>query len=46
MIDIRGLAYVVAETIDMDRWKNYAEKVPGMMTSASVDGGLYVEMDE
>jgi len=46
MIDIRGLAYVVAETIDMDRWKNYAENVLGMMTSASVDGGLYVKMDE
>lgn len=46
MIDIRGLAYIVAETTDLAGWKNYAENVLGMMTSASTDGGLYVKMDE
>jgi 3,4-dihydroxy-9,10-secoandrosta-1,3,5(10)-triene-9,17-dione 4,5-dioxygenase len=46
MMDIRGLAYVVAETTDLKRWKAYAEGVLGMMTAASPDGGLYVRMDE
>lgn len=46
MIDIRGLAYVVAETTDLARWKTYAEGVLGMMTGAAPDGGLYVKMDE
>ena len=31
MIDIRGLAYVVAETTDLPRWKRYAEGVLGMI---------------
>ena len=46
MMKIAGLAYVVAETTDLNRWKNYAEGVLGMMTSPSPDGGLYVRMDE
>jgi 3,4-dihydroxy-9,10-secoandrosta-1,3,5(10)-triene-9,17-dione 4,5-dioxygenase len=46
MIDIRGLAYIVAETTDLAKWKSYAEGVLGMMTAASPDGGLYVKMDE
>lgn len=46
MIDIRGLAYIVAETTDLGRWKSYAEGVLGMMTAAAPDGGLYVKMDE
>jgi len=46
MMKIAGLAYVVAETTDLDRWKKYAEGVLGMMTTASPDGGLYVRMDE
>jgi 3,4-dihydroxy-9,10-secoandrosta-1,3,5(10)-triene-9,17-dione 4,5-dioxygenase len=46
MMDIRGLAYVVAETTDMPRWKNFAENVLGMMTDAAPNGGLYVRMDE
>lgn len=46
MMDIRGLAYVVAETTDLAKWKNYAENVLGMMTVAAPDGGLYVRMDE
>jgi len=46
MIDIRGLAYVVAETTDIARWKTFAEGVLGMMTSPAPGGGLYVKMDE
>ncbi|MGH8830861.1 MAG: VOC family protein [Polaromonas sp.] len=46
MMNISGLAYVVAETTDLARWKNYAESVLGMMTAPSPDGGLYVRMDE
>lgn len=46
MMNICGLAYVVAETTDLGRWKTYAEGVLGMMTAPSPDGGLYVRMDE
>jgi 3,4-dihydroxy-9,10-secoandrosta-1,3,5(10)-triene-9,17-dione 4,5-dioxygenase len=46
MMDIRGLAYVVAETTDLNRWKTYAEGVLGMMTAPSPDGGLHVRMDD
>lgn len=46
MMDIRALAYVVAQTTDMPRWKNYAENVLGMMTAPAAGGGLYVRMDE
>ena len=46
MIDISGLAYVVAESTDVPKWKRYAEGVLGMMTAASPDGGLYLKMDE
>ncbi|MBS0469419.1 MAG: VOC family protein [Proteobacteria bacterium] len=46
MMDIRGLAYVVAQTTDMPRWKNYAENVLGMMTAPAAGGGLLVRMDE
>jgi 3,4-dihydroxy-9,10-secoandrosta-1,3,5(10)-triene-9,17-dione 4,5-dioxygenase len=46
MINISGLAYVVAETTDLAQWKRYAEGVLGMMTAPSPDGGLYVRMDE
>lgn len=46
MMDIRGLAYVVAESTDMARWKTYAEGVLGMMTAPAPDGGLYARMDE
>ncbi len=46
MMDIRGLAYVVVESTDISRWKDYSEGVLGMMTAAAPDGGLYVRMDE
>ncbi len=46
MMDIRALAYVVAQTTDIARWKEYAEGVLGMMTAPAEGGGLYVRMDE
>ena len=46
MIDIRGLAYIVAESTDLARWKSYAEGVLGMMSASAADGALYLKMDE
>ena len=46
MMKIAGLAYVVAETTDLNRWKTYAQEVLGMMTAPSPDGGIYVRMDD
>ena len=38
-IDIRSLAYLVAETTDVAAWKNYAENVVGAMTAPTAEGG-------
>ena len=46
MIDIRGLAYFVAQIDDITEWKRYAEDVLGMMTAPAPGNGLYVKMDE
>lgn len=46
MLDIRGLAYVVAESSDMDRWGSYARDVLGMMPTRNPDGTLLIKMDE
>ena len=46
MMEIRGLAYVVAESSDLDRWVNYARDVLGMMPSTTADGDLLIKMDE
>ena len=46
MMNIQGLAYVVAQTTDMAKWKAYAEGVLGMMAQPGPNGGLYVKMDE
>lgn len=46
MMNLSGLAYVVAETTDLARWKSYAEDVLGMMAAPAPGGGLYVRMDE
>jgi 3,4-dihydroxy-9,10-secoandrosta-1,3,5(10)-triene-9,17-dione 4,5-dioxygenase len=43
---IQALAYVVAESTDVSRWKTYAEQVLGMSTAPAPDGGLYLKMDE
>jgi 3,4-dihydroxy-9,10-secoandrosta-1,3,5(10)-triene-9,17-dione 4,5-dioxygenase len=46
MIDIRGLAYIVAEAADPTRWKDYGEKVLGIAASDAADGGIYLKMDD
>ncbi|MCB1656303.1 MAG: VOC family protein [Pseudomonadales bacterium] len=46
MIDIRGLSYFVAESVDPVQWQRYAEDVLGMMVTAAPAGGLYVKMDQ
>lgn len=46
MMNLSGLAYVVAESTDLAHWKTYAEGVLGMMTASAPDGGLYLRMDE
>ena len=46
MLNIRALAYVVAETSDLKRWSEYASKVLGVMVSESPNGDLYLKMDE
>lgn len=46
MIDIRGLAYFVAQIDDLEQWRRYAEDVLGMMTSPAPGEGLYIKMDE
>jgi 3,4-dihydroxy-9,10-secoandrosta-1,3,5(10)-triene-9,17-dione 4,5-dioxygenase len=46
MMEIRGLAYVVAESSDMSRWSSYAHDVLGMMTASDADGTLLIKMDE
>lgn len=39
-MDIRALAYLVAETTDVAAWKTYAEQVVGAMTEPTAEGGL------
>lgn len=46
MADIRGLAYIVAETTDLGKWREYAEQVLGMMACTAPDGALHLKMDE
>ncbi|MFS2068345.1 VOC family protein [Pseudomonas sp. CT11-2] len=46
MIDIRGLAYVVAESTDIARWKRYGEQVMGCMSTTTAAGGVYLKLDE
>jgi len=46
MAKIQALAYVVAESTDVSKWKHFAHQVLGTATSAAPDGGLYLKMDE
>ena len=46
MMEISGLAYVVAETTDMAKWSDYAQQVLGAMTERSPEGSLRVKIDE
>jgi 3,4-dihydroxy-9,10-secoandrosta-1,3,5(10)-triene-9,17-dione 4,5-dioxygenase len=45
-MNIRALGYFVAQTDNINEWKEYAEQVLGMMTSPTDEGGLYIKMDE
>ena len=45
MAKIQSLAYVVAESTDTAKWKQYGEEVLGM-TANPADGGLCLKMDE
>ena len=46
MMDIRGLAYVVASSRDLGAWRRQAEEVLGMMVEEGPLGDLYIKMDE
>jgi 3,4-dihydroxy-9,10-secoandrosta-1,3,5(10)-triene-9,17-dione 4,5-dioxygenase len=46
MAKIQSLAYIVAESTDVSRWKQFAEQMVGASTSPAPDGGLYVKIDE
>ncbi len=46
MSEIRALSYFVAQIDDLQKWRDYAENVLGMMTTPAPDGGLYVKMDD
>ena len=46
MMEIRGLAYVVAESTDVQRWSDYAHYVLGMMATPGEGGSLQIKMDE
>ena len=46
MMDISGLAYVVASSRDLAAWRRQAEQVLGMMVEEGPLGDLYIKMDE
>ncbi|QIL80353.1 biphenyl 2,3-dioxygenase [Diaphorobacter sp. HDW4A] len=46
MMEIRGLAYIVAESTNLDQWSTYAKDVLGMMATPVGDGTLHIKMDE
>jgi len=46
MIDIRGLAYIVAEAQDPQAWRPFGEQVLGTMVNDAPDGGVYLKLDE
>jgi 3,4-dihydroxy-9,10-secoandrosta-1,3,5(10)-triene-9,17-dione 4,5-dioxygenase len=46
MVKIDALAYVVAESTDVSKWKQFGEEVLGVATTEAPDGGLYLKMDE
>ncbi|MBI2382533.1 MAG: VOC family protein [Gammaproteobacteria bacterium] len=46
MATIQALAYVVAESTDPSKWKQFGEQVLGAATSSAPDGGMYLKMDE
>ncbi len=45
-MNIRSLAYIVAQTDDLGEWRDYAEQVLGAMAQPAPDGSLYIKFDE
>lgn len=45
-MEIRSLAYVVAQSDNLTEWREYAEYVLGMMVHEAPGEGLYLKMDE
>ena len=43
---IQSLAYLVAQSTDLDRWRSYGEQMLGMQVLDAPDGGLFLKMDE
>jgi 3,4-dihydroxy-9,10-secoandrosta-1,3,5(10)-triene-9,17-dione 4,5-dioxygenase len=46
MMRIQALSYIVAETTDISRWKDFGENVVGAPTAPAGDGGLLLKLDE
>ena len=46
MVKIQSLAYFVAQSTDVSKWKQYGEQILGTSSSAAPEGGLYLKMDE
>lgn len=48
MVDIRSLGYIVIETTDLAKWREYGTDVLGMMVAENPldKSGLYLKMDE
>jgi 3,4-dihydroxy-9,10-secoandrosta-1,3,5(10)-triene-9,17-dione 4,5-dioxygenase len=46
MSDVRALGYVVVQSADMGRWREYARNVLGMEAYDAAEGALYLKMDE
>jgi 3,4-dihydroxy-9,10-secoandrosta-1,3,5(10)-triene-9,17-dione 4,5-dioxygenase len=45
-MDIRGLAYVVADAADPAAWRRFGSDVLGMVACDTADGGVALKMDE
>lgn len=45
MAKVQFLAYFVAQSTDVSKWKAYAEAVLGMSSAPAADGALYLRMD-
>lgn len=46
MSRIQALSYIVAQSTDLAKWREYAEQMLGMSTAEAPGGGLDVKMDE
>ena len=46
MAKIQALAYIVAESTDVSKWKTFGEQMLGVATADAPDGGLYLKLDE